>query len=295
MLIYPDGYKDFRCIAGACRHSCCIGWEIDIDEESLARFRAETGALGEKLRRCITEDEGGAHFLLGEGDRCPFLQADGLCEMILARGEGALCQICADHPRFRSFYADRTEIGLGLCCEAASEQLLSRRAPMVLLSEGEPEGDPDPEEEALLALRGRLFAVAQDRTRSMDARLDALLAMSGLTLPEDPLGALLQLERLDEAWTARLTAAQGAAIPASPAAWEIPLEQLLWYFLYRQIPGALEDGDLPGRIALCVLATRAVRDVALANRLPLPEAARAFSAEVEYSADNVAALLDAMG
>ncbi|MBR4082428.1 MAG: flagellin lysine-N-methylase [Clostridia bacterium] len=291
MLVYPDGYRDFRCRAGACRHSCCIGWEIDIDEHSLARFRAETGALGDKLRRCIAVDESGAHFILGEGERCPFLQKDGLCEMILARGENVLCQICADHPRFRSFYADRTEIGLGLCCEAAAEMLLSRRAPLLLVSEGEPDGEPDPQEETLLALRARLMDAAQDRTQPMANRLETLLAMSGLALPEDLPGVFLSLEQLDPAWTQVLRQMCGADIPAAPDSWEIPLEQLLWYFLYRHIPGALEDDDVAGRIALCVMSVIMVRDAALAGKLPLAEAARMYSAEIEYSDENISALL----
>ena len=29
----PEYYDRFRCIAGACKDSCCIGWEIDVDEE----------------------------------------------------------------------------------------------------------------------------------------------------------------------------------------------------------------------------------------------------------------------
>ena len=32
MLVYPDYYPEFRCSASACKHNCCIGWEIDIDE-----------------------------------------------------------------------------------------------------------------------------------------------------------------------------------------------------------------------------------------------------------------------
>ena len=30
----PDYFKEFSCIAGACKDSCCLGWEIDIDEDS---------------------------------------------------------------------------------------------------------------------------------------------------------------------------------------------------------------------------------------------------------------------
>mgnify|MGYP006874698003 CR=1 FL=1 len=40
MFVYPDYYKEFKCIAGECRHSCCIGWEIDIDEETYKRMKA---------------------------------------------------------------------------------------------------------------------------------------------------------------------------------------------------------------------------------------------------------------
>ena len=33
--IYPDYYEHFACIGGECRHNCCIGWEIDIDEKTI--------------------------------------------------------------------------------------------------------------------------------------------------------------------------------------------------------------------------------------------------------------------
>ena len=49
--IVPDYYKEFRCIAGACRHSCCIGWKIDIDAASAARYAAVGGELGCRLRQ----------------------------------------------------------------------------------------------------------------------------------------------------------------------------------------------------------------------------------------------------
>jgi lysine-N-methylase len=32
-LIAPDTYPEFCCIADRCRHSCCIGWEIDVDPD----------------------------------------------------------------------------------------------------------------------------------------------------------------------------------------------------------------------------------------------------------------------
>ena len=61
-LIAPECYPDFHCIAGECRHSCCIGWEIDIDPESLCRFQQLPGAMGERIRQNIETDGENACF-----------------------------------------------------------------------------------------------------------------------------------------------------------------------------------------------------------------------------------------
>ena len=37
-VYWPDYCKDFRCKAGECLHTCCAGWVIGIDDESLERF-----------------------------------------------------------------------------------------------------------------------------------------------------------------------------------------------------------------------------------------------------------------
>ena len=33
--VFPNYYKKFKCIADKCKHNCCIGWEIDIDNDTL--------------------------------------------------------------------------------------------------------------------------------------------------------------------------------------------------------------------------------------------------------------------
>ena len=55
--VYPDYYPLFHCIAGACRHSCCIGWEIDVDAHTMQRYERTEGAIGEKLRACVSKRE----------------------------------------------------------------------------------------------------------------------------------------------------------------------------------------------------------------------------------------------
>ena len=91
-IVYPDYYPDFSCIADRCNHSCCIGWEIDIDQDALTRFQSAEGPMGQRLKENISL-EGEPHFILGEDERCPFLNEKGLCDLILYGGEEILCQI----------------------------------------------------------------------------------------------------------------------------------------------------------------------------------------------------------
>ena len=125
---YPSFYPAFRCKAAACRHSCCRGWEIDVDEGSAALYRELPGKLGEDLRAALFEDGEGWHFRLTAEERCPLLQQDGLCRLIRELGEEALCDICALHPRFFQEIGEDELWGLGLSCEAVTELLLRQPA-----------------------------------------------------------------------------------------------------------------------------------------------------------------------
>ena len=297
--VMPDCCRGFQCIAGACQHNCCLGWEIDIDADSLARYRAVPGPLGQRLREAIAEEHGVAHFRLTPGERCPFLNADNLCDLIIELGEGSLCQICADHPRFRSELSDRTEVGLGLCCEAAARLILGWREPMRLITvEDDGASEPaDEEEAALLTLRDGLIALMQDRSLPFDKRLTALGRRC--QYPARPWAVwrdfLLSLERLDDAWADIL-----AALPDDPPPlagdWDLPFEQLTVYLLFRHLPGALEDGDIVGRARYAVLIAELLRALLAIQPAPsldaLAELCRLYSSEIEYSDENVGAILD---
>ena len=85
--VVPDYYADFACVAGACRHTCCVGWEIDIDPDSLRRYQAMPGEMGERLRSYIDIEET-PHFRLTADERCPLLNTNGLCDLIIRRRAG---------------------------------------------------------------------------------------------------------------------------------------------------------------------------------------------------------------
>lgn len=293
-LIYPATADAFRCIASACRHTCCKGWEIDIDPDTRAKYAAMTGEIGQRLRDAIADTPDGASFRLREDERCPMLNDSGLCDIITACGEGALCQICADHPRYRNEFSTFTEVGFGLCCEAAADLTLHWPQPMTWHTQGggkRPQGSP--EEEALLQARAALIRIMQDRTRGIPARLNALCEAAGTVMPTRTAAEwadfLRTLERLDPTWDAvltRLTNAPDDLPDFSPLA----AEQFTVYLLHRHVPGALLDGDLPGRVLFC--AVSGMLFLRLSTLLGENEAARMYSSEIEYSEENLCLFLD---
>lgn len=304
--IYPDYYSKFQCIAGACRHSCCIGWEIDIDEDSAARYQAQEGNFGVRLRNCINWDGTPPHFILGAEERCPFLNQDNLCDIILTLGEDALCGICAQHPRFHNELPGRVESGVGLCCEAAGTLILGQADSVRLLGAE----DADTEDE-IIAFRDECIAIVQDRQYYIPKRVQNLLTRCGSGLPERSMpewaAFLLGLERLEDAWTARLTELQESWSNVKLREFvlhmterETEYEQFLVYLLYRHMANApdLEEAALRGCFAAwgyyLLYALGAVQfsrngDFTFADQVEL---ARLFSAELEYSEENLDLILD---
>ncbi len=128
ILRVPYYYKEFQCIAGACKDSCCIGWEIDIDEDTFAYYQELEGEFGDRLRASMAAGEDNT-FVLKKG-RCPFLNEANLCDICLELGEEALCQVCTEYPRFVIEYGDVTEKSLALSCEVVGQLVFGRREPI---------------------------------------------------------------------------------------------------------------------------------------------------------------------
>ncbi len=264
MMITLDCWENFTCLADRCRHSCCKGWEIDIDDAALRRFGAVEGELGQELRRSIRIDENGASFVLqGEEERCPFLNERGLCRLILELGEEYLSDICTEHPRFYHSVNGVEEGGYGLCCEESTRLLLCASAPLRL------NGD--------WAWRSEKIKLAENRSLPLEKRLSRLSRLP----QKDWKGLFLSLERMDEEWTAALENWDGQLLPVKPVL-QVPLENLLVYFLFRHWQ---EEGDASA-IMFAVLSVRVLATMQAQGCGSLRELSRLYSSEIEYSDEN---------
>ena len=88
LYIKPAFYDKFKCVADKCTDSCCVGWEIAVDNETMDVYKNMNTEFGCKIRENITENEDDTYsFRLLEGDRCPFLTENNLCDIILNCGD----------------------------------------------------------------------------------------------------------------------------------------------------------------------------------------------------------------
>lgn len=292
ITVKPEFYDDFQCLAGQCRHSCCLGWEIDIDGDSMEYYASVDGEMGRLLRENISEDPS-PHFILDAEERCPFLQEDGLCRMILTLGEDSLCEICAEHPRFYQEFPGRLEMGIGLCCEEAARLLCEGSGPLRFLEEDDGVGENFPEPE-LITLRRRIFSLLEDGGKTLPQRMAEALQLLDAPLPGYDLGQsagfYLGLERLDEGWAERMKKlAENGCPPLEPTLSTLRYSRIAAYFVYRHFAQAENREDAIKRLRFAFLSTMHV--CALDLLFPDGENLRMYSSEIEYSDENIPALL----
>ncbi|MBO4635790.1 MAG: flagellin lysine-N-methylase [Clostridiales bacterium] len=257
MEYYPNYYPSFRCIADKCFHSCCRGWEIDVDEASLKRYGDHPDIIRYIKDGC---------FILDDKENCPFLREDGLCRMILRYGEDMLCDICKDHPRFRNYRGDDVYTGLGLCCEAAASLILDQEEPFALVPGKK---------------LGEVFKLIEEKR---DDILSVIDRFSPVTLsPSERAELFLSLERLDPEWDKmllKITDDNGET--SCDAVTSRRLSNFASYILFRHG----ED-----KIRFAGECTLLIYDLYRAG-YEIAEAARMFSCEVEYSDINPRILLN---
>ena len=286
-------FTKFRCIADKCRHSCCLGWEIDIDPESFKRYQDLKGDYGKILRSNIEEDPS-PHFMLDAEERCPFHNEKGLCDMILNIGEDMLCNICKDHPRYRN----RDEIGLGICCEEALRLLLDEEGPITLISVGD---DPDISEDSemiapYIEIRNSLIDVL-NRDIPFDEKIDECTDIVGYGLkfdPDESLKILSGLEKMDPAWDDKLKLLGQFDFDLSEKD-SHAFSNLLIYFIHRYLPQSYNDYSFVRLWLFCefsVFCIMSIRQNGKKDRAFLEETARLYSSEIEYSDENIDIILD---
>lgn len=123
--LMPICYKDFHCLAAACRDNCCGGWEIAFSKKDYLRIKRS--AKSEELREILSEgmsrlrkvqiEDFYAHFNVGAEGTCAFQTEEGLCRLQLECGEEVLPKVCRSYPRRDVYTPAAREFSISPSCE----------------------------------------------------------------------------------------------------------------------------------------------------------------------------------
>ena len=297
MKIYaPEYYKNFKCIADRCRHSCCVGWEIDIDSDTAELYSTVEDGYGKNIRESM-DTEGVPHFRLAANDRCPHLNDFGLCRIILELGEGYLCEICREHPRFYNDTCLGKEVGLGMSCEEACRIILSSDGYDRFIPVGELAEEPEACELDTVALREKIYGILSDSSLPYTVRRNEISRLFGVTELDDTSAKELisSLEYLDE--NHRELFLSYSANASTPKNHEKALERALAYFIFRHCSEVFDADEYRAALGFCLFCEKLLASLIVSenaeNDGDAVELARILSEEIEYSEDNTDAIISA--
>ena len=125
---FPNYYNEFSCIADKCEATCCAGWQIVVDEDSLKKYKKVTGDFKQRIKEGVDFREG--VFYQNPGKRCAFLNEQNLCDMYTALGEESFCETCRRYPRHIEEFENIREFTLSASCPEAARILLVQKEPV---------------------------------------------------------------------------------------------------------------------------------------------------------------------
>jgi len=288
-LSAPKYYRDFKCIADKCKHTCCVGWEIDVDEQTLKKYSLSNKPYKDVVMNSIVDDSP-SHFLLDENERCPHLDDKGLCRIITEFGEEYLCDICREHPRFYNRGLGGMEVGIGIACEEAARIVLSSDGYDEFVKIKEIDLPFQPVFIDYYSLRTGLYDILSDREINYQDRLKMIYEEYGVSPRElsdkDWRFALMHLEYLEQDHKT-LFSSYTSELNTNPAC-EKMLERALAYFVYRHCGAAESEEEFKLSLRFSLFLERLLS--AISTPETIIDCARIISEEIEYSEDNTDAL-----
>lgn len=286
MKVYRPLYcKDFKCIAEKCQHSCCVGWEISVDETTLEKYEA----LGRDDILCHIKN---GEIQLCEGGKCPFLTSCGLCRIISEFGDDYTSAICREHPRFYHKIGNRVEGGIGLACEEACRIILSSDLYREFY---ECEHTPEVSEETCfdgLSHRDFLLSLLSDSAMSFAEKKDCIRKKYSLETDihtnDEWRQILLDLEYLEDEHRGLFVPGEGREKCS-----EI-FERFLAYLIFRHVSVADSYDNARARVGFCLMLCSLLEGYTAIGEptfADMCDFARIVSEEIEYSEDNTAELI----
>lgn len=176
----PHYFENFRCLAAECDDTCCAGWLITIDDNSLEKYKSLEGLIGNRIRNSVDWETG---CFCQHEHRCVLLNEDNLCDLHMEAGEQMLCDTCRDYPRHMEEFEGVREGSLSLSCVGAARLILGCREPVQFFTFEDDVEDEEYEEfdallfEKLTAVREKIITLLQNRNVDIMMRMGIILEL----------------------------------------------------------------------------------------------------------------------
>lgn len=174
--IIVDLYRDFQCSAHACPNTCCARWDVFIDEETHEKMVEKEEELGVPAKDWLFKKDGYTFVKLDQ-ERCPMLDEQNLCRVVLKLGPQYLSQTCKLYPRIFKAYGDTMEIHLNMSCPEVVLRLMEKESVEFDFAEDDEAAAEEPNKELYLfesEVRASMVEVIQDMPGiSLNTRLFA--------------------------------------------------------------------------------------------------------------------------
>ncbi len=124
----PEWLLNFRCSGGLCEHTCCQGWNINVDEKhaqmylqfSDSCFQPIIHTLMKKTPVLRKHKKSNQEYLFHLPDmpdgKCPLMNQQGLCSLQIKFGPNALCNTCFFFPRLMWQIDNNYSMSCSLSC-----------------------------------------------------------------------------------------------------------------------------------------------------------------------------------
>lgn len=131
-------YDKFNCTADKCKLTCCSGWDISIDTDTYNKWKKENDKFdyilnNVKIKKCGSKIEYSMDKKTSEA--CPFLDNQGLCQIVKSHGQECLSLACHMFPRIENVFEDRRELSLSCACPEVVELIGSTAGKINMVSE----------------------------------------------------------------------------------------------------------------------------------------------------------------
>ena len=267
IIVAPKYYKNFKCIAGDCPDSCCQGWEVDADDESLEYYKTLPDSLEikQRINSVLDKDEfDNIIFRLAPKKRCPFLNDENLCDMHIAIGGEHTPVTCRNFPRFIYDFGGTREIGISFSCPVAADLIYHSEESLSFDTEINSELPTlnDIDAELFIKLkqaRTKAFQIIQNSEKPLDKRLCELLKCAcelqnsiekydegGNNIPFNEV--FCNPELINPEWKEKVSNIKRKKIENT-----LSNENIASYFIYKYFLLAVYDKDVLSKVKMAVI------------------------------------------